>query len=413
MEPTGSAPDSHASNREKELKKLLLSPGGKANDVKATSILEACKWKDVEKLRTLATEDGGLVSDQYRRQAWPLLLGCTLREEHSPVQLGLDVGNNWRDLPKHKDEDQVKLDVDRSFIYYPNNESAKEISQRKNDLSELILEVLRRKPYLHYFQGYHDICQVFLLVLNPPDRAPAVARLSALRIRDYMLPTLAPSLAQLRLIPSIIRAVNPELYNHLPLTQPFFAIPGIITMYAHDIQSYGEIARVFDVLLAREAVFSVYMFAQIVLQRADELFEIPNDEPELLHSVLSKLPKPLNLEVLIANTSKLLKLHPPEKLATWREISTSSVLKTARTADQVASQSLSDGHAYFKRQVEELRWAEQRDKVLTLMWRYRKPLKQAGVTVMIGVLAFYLKKSPGPTGVIGAFGRYWYGYHGH
>ena len=25
----------------------------------------------------------------------------------------------WRDLPRHKDEGQVKLDVDRSFIYYP------------------------------------------------------------------------------------------------------------------------------------------------------------------------------------------------------------------------------------------------------------------------------------------------------
>ena len=25
----------------------------------------------------------------------------------------------WHDLPRHKDEDQVELDVNRSFIYYP------------------------------------------------------------------------------------------------------------------------------------------------------------------------------------------------------------------------------------------------------------------------------------------------------
>lgn len=25
----------------------------------------------------------------------------------------------WRELPRHKDEDQVGLDVHRSFIYYP------------------------------------------------------------------------------------------------------------------------------------------------------------------------------------------------------------------------------------------------------------------------------------------------------
>lgn len=26
----------------------------------------------------------------------------------------------WATLPRHRDEDQVRLDVDRSFIYYPN-----------------------------------------------------------------------------------------------------------------------------------------------------------------------------------------------------------------------------------------------------------------------------------------------------
>ena len=248
------------------------------------------------------------------------------------------------------------------------------------------------------------------MVLDPPDRAAAVARLSVLRIRDYMLPTLAPSLAQLRLIPSIIRAVNPDLYNHLPLTQPFFAIPGIITMYAHDIQSYGEIARVFDVLLAREAVFSVYMFAQIVLQRADELFEIPSDEPEILHSILSKLPKPLNLEVLIANTIKLIKQHPPEKLNTWRAISKSSVLKTARWPDQVADQSLENGYMYFRRQVEELHWQERRQFFLARLWRYRKPAGTVGLAVMVGVLAFWLRRSSGTPGVSGTYGRYWLGY---
>jgi len=76
------------------------------------------------------------------------------------------------------------------------DQSSQEIDRRKAELSDLILAVLRRYPYLHYFQGYHDICQVFLLVLEPQTRAVAVARLSVLRIRDYMLPTLAPSLAQ-------------------------------------------------------------------------------------------------------------------------------------------------------------------------------------------------------------------------
>jgi len=38
-------------------------------DAKATKILDACKWKDIEALRILATSEYGLVSDDVRRQA--------------------------------------------------------------------------------------------------------------------------------------------------------------------------------------------------------------------------------------------------------------------------------------------------------------------------------------------------------
>jgi hypothetical protein len=228
-----------------------------------------------------------------------------------------------------------------------------------------------------------------------------------------MLPTLAPSLAQLRLIPSIIYSVNPRLYKHLPLTQPFFAIAGIITMYAHDIQEQSDICRVFDVLLAREAVFSVYMFAQIVLQRSEELFEVPSDEPEMLHSILSKLPRPLALETLIENTVELFERHPPESLKAWHTISDSSVLRTARYPDQTLSQSLEDGEVYFQKQVKDLQWVEQKEKVLNMIWKNRKFIRGFGIAVLVGVFSFWLRRSAGPSGVLGSFWRYWQGYSGH
>jgi hypothetical protein len=228
-----------------------------------------------------------------------------------------------------------------------------------------------------------------------------------------MLPTLAPALAQLRLIPAILNAVDPKLCAHLSLTQPFFALSGTLTMYAHDIQEYGEIARLFDVLLAREAVFSVYMFAQIVLQRSDELFETPADEPEMLHSILSKLPKPLDIERLIANTVDLFEKHPPERLRTWHSISSFSVLKTARWQDQTMSQSLEEGEMYFKKQVKELQWAEQRERVSKVVWKYRRPAGTIGVAVLVAVLSFYLRKSSGPSGLFGVLWRQWSGYKGH
>lgn len=359
----------------------------------------------------------------------PLLLGCSNDsiDEKGDVA-GLD---DWRTLPVHRDEDQVKLDVDRSFIYYPHgmsrtqtplpltayictDQSSKELHRRKGELSDLITEVLRRQPYLSYFQGYHDICQVFLLVLEAQNRAPAVARLSALRIRDFMLPTFAQALQQLHLIPDIIHTVNAALWKHLSgIAQPFFALSGTLTMYAHDIQEYGEIARLFDVLLAREAVFSVYMFAQIVLQRADELFEIPEDEPEMLHSILSKLPRPLDIEKIIANTAKLIEKHPPESLRVWRSISNYSVLKTARLSEVATKQSLADGEMYFKTQVKELRLDELKKQALKTLWYYRRPTAALGGAVLVGILSFWLRRGAGPSGLLGALWRYWSGYSGH
>ena len=228
-----------------------------------------------------------------------------------------------------------------------------------------------------------------------------------------MLPTLAPALAQLRLIPALLDAASPKLCKHLSGTQPYFAISGTLTMYAHDIQVYSDIARLFDAFLAHEAVFSVYMYTQIVLQRSDELFEIPEDEPEILHSVLSKLPKPLDLEALISNTVKLFEKYPPEGLRPWRSISQASVLKTVRKPDQIENQTLDDGEIYFKRQVKELEWAEQRKWVLSLIWRYRRPASTAGLAILVGVLSFWMRRSSGPSGFFGAFWRQGLGYKGH
>ena len=56
-------------------------------------------------------------------------------------------------------------------------------------------------------------------------------------------------------------------------TQPFFALPATLTLYAHEIESYGEIARLFDFLLASEAVIPVYLFAVVRCSPLEPLFQ--------------------------------------------------------------------------------------------------------------------------------------------
>ena len=251
---------------------------------------------------------------------------------------------------------------------------------------------------LSYFQGFHDIVQVFLLVLGVDYAAKAVTRLALLRIRDFMLPSLSPSLAHLQLLPAIIFTVDPKLCQHLSQTQPFFALAATLTLYAHDIQEYGDIARLFDFFLAHGAVVSVYFFAIIVLSRRDELFDIPADEPEMLHSVLSKLPKPLDLEALISKTMTVFHDHPPEQLPfhAWSRISSFSVLKTTRKS--IEMQSLQQAEEMFEMQVLQLKRAELQEQALAALWKYRRRIGSVGLTIFIGVLSFWLRR----TGMYGA-----------
>jgi hypothetical protein len=361
--------------------------------VKVKYIFQACRDNDLESLIELATSTDGLINDRIRQKAWPILLGSAnvaASEKETP----------WEQLPPHKDEYQVQLDVDRSFVYYPDHDTPKQLDTRKKQLSDVIVEVLRRHPSLSYFQGFHDIVQVILLVLGPSQSTAAVRRLSLLRIRDFMLPNISGAISHLHLLPAILCAADPVLYKHLP-SNTFFAISAILTLYAHDIQEYSDIARLFDFLLAREAITSVYLFAAIVLSRKDELLELdPEEEKDMLHFKLSKLPKPLDLEALISSATSLFEAHPPERLPmrAWHRISSNSVLKTTRDPIALWKQSFEDGQIWFDRQAEEIRTQQRREALLKWlksgMRKYRRPA-MLGVTVAIGVLAWWLGRSRG------------------
>jgi hypothetical protein len=256
----------------------------------------------------------------------------------------------------------------------------------------VITEVLRRHPMLCYFQGFHDIAQVMLLVLGKDLAVDAVTHLSLLRIRDFMLPSLSASLSHLNLLPAILFAADPKLCKHLSRTQPFFALAATLTLYSHEIQDYGAIARLFDFLLAQEAVVSLYLFAVIILSQKEELFQIPEDEPEMLHFTLSKLPSPLDVEGLIVRAEKLFMAYPPEQLPfkAWATISSYSVLKTTRGSQKYGS--IEEGERLFAMQASQLKRDEVRRQMRIALWKYRKPAGGIGAALLVGLISFWIQK---------------------
>ena len=437
-------------------------PSASLDAAKAGRIRQACHAHDISALVHLATSPSGLVSDDCRRNACrgpteitaparcgdqamltyssslpgPILLGCQpSRADHAP-SLG---------APPHRDEDQVKVDVDRSFIYYPEGayaflshmttfpgrdvlletdilphrgwtgEGGSQLSSRKADLKAIIISTLRRYPFLNYFQGYHDIAQVILLVLGPDLATSALARLSLLRIRDYLLPSMRATVAHLLVLPCVLRVANPKLERHLSqtLTRPGVGLAAILTLYSHQIEEYSTIARLFDYLLAREASAPIYLFAvvspcpdlfmkllslihemQIITSRQDELLGMDTDDPDMLYFLLSKLPQPLDLESLLSRTTALMDQYPPESLPgrAWQDVSAHSVLKTNRNPVASAYRENQDGVTHFAKHAKEIKRQEIFQAAGARVWKNRRPAAAVSLAICIGLLSWYMRR---------------------
>ncbi|KAH7084460.1 hypothetical protein FB567DRAFT_529048 [Paraphoma chrysanthemicola] len=227
-----------------------------------------------------------------------------------------------------------------------------------------------------------------------------------------MLSTLDPAISQLELLRPIFRAADPELYEHLPKSQPSFALAGTITMFAHNIQDYKDITRLFDFFLARDAVMPIYLFAAAVLSRREELLEIDQEDEDILYVMLGKLPQPFDVEFHIARTLELYERLPPASLRSWEwwRISTSSVLKTFVTVPELHRLTLEDGETLFQLQEKDVRRqqalrhaAKNMLYVRRQLWFYRR-YGYIGVAVLVGAYALWLGRNGGPNARYPLFG---------
>ncbi|KAK9472792.1 rab-GTPase-TBC domain-containing protein, partial [Dipodascopsis tothii] len=305
-----------------------LTPAERFRLEKEDQIKDAIGRKDLIALQRLAKTKGGLVTDALRRQAWPILLGCDVEPKFV---------EDWTALPPHPDEDQAQLDVNRAFVYYPEDVPDAAMTKKREELWQLIVHVLRKHPRLSYYQGYHDVCQVVYLVFGLRRALPVLEYLTLFRLRDFTMPSLQPAMEMLQLIPPLIGQIDRPLAQHLALTSPVYALSAMITLFAHDVQTYADIVALFDFFFAAEdASLPVYLYATIMVKRRDELLAFGEDEPEMLHAVLSRFPQPLPLDLndALAMATALHTQYPPHTLQPgWGRVSPHSVLRTWRPPD--------------------------------------------------------------------------------
>lgn len=230
---------------------------------------------------------------------------------------------------EHPEEEQVLLDVERSFVFYPEGDT----KVLRKDLLELCVQVLRKHPYLKYYQGYHDIAQIVLLVCGLEKSLFIMEKLSLLYLRDFMLPTISPSLEQLNLIPGILEQYDSEFAQGLTDSYgptPYFALSPILTLFAHHIKSFDSICRFYDeIFKSRSMATPLYIYASLILHNSTRL-KPQLQEFDNLYSSLTNLVDDLDdndVEVVFENARSMAGSTPLSQLKEWDSISKYSVLK--------------------------------------------------------------------------------------
>ncbi|CAI5712525.1 unnamed protein product [Hyaloperonospora brassicae] len=312
-------------HKERELRAVVLQLRAveRVDHVAAADERDAC----FREVRRLAVTPQGLVSDAFRQALWPFLLGgrdlATMRRTGG-AHTGKSVAK------AHRDAAQVEKDVERSLWHYDVLQGMKEAERhvKRRALAQLILGVLAANDELFYFQGYHDIVSVFLLTLGHSKTTLRVLQnVSETYHRESMRSGLEPVMSMTRLLFPLLHAADELLFQHLHESgvEPYFALPWMITWFAHQLQHFGDVARLFDVFLVTHPLFSLYVSAAVCLESREAILRCECDFGTM-HGMLSNLPRSMDIEKVIARALVLLHQLPPKQLQQQSEVKAASAL---------------------------------------------------------------------------------------
>ncbi|XP_059364978.1 TBC1 domain family member 20 isoform X2 [Carassius carassius] len=281
---------------------------------------------DIETLQRAALSEGGLLTDDIRRKVWPKLLSINVY--NLPAKPSKDVRED------HKDYRQVVLDVRRSMRRFPKGMRVDEREVLQEQLIDIILDVLRRNPQLHYYQGYHDIVVTFLLVVGERMTIAIMEKLSNHHLRDFMDPTMDSTKHILNYLMPILERVDRELHDFMIRSEvgTIFALSWLITWYGYVLSDFRHVLRLYDFFLASHPLMAIYFAAVTVLYRQKEVKSSECDMASV-HHLLSQMPQDLPYEELIGRAQSLFISCPPSLLTQSAALQSHNIIAISTFTD--------------------------------------------------------------------------------
>lgn len=309
---------------------LLMTPSEEKDEIllKEKVLEYALDQRNLTLVAQLGKSEHGFIQSSLRAKCWYFLLKSQYKINSKEIK---EVNSNESEI--HMDENQVHLDTERSFTDIK-EKRVKDVL--KQVLQYIILKVLRKYPELHYYQGYHDVISVFVLVfvgnriLTDEKISPSnildmdsnwifsiiteeeekylfvsVEAFTLLYLRDFMMDSLDFSIDQLSIIPRLVKTQDPILYKKLRLdkVEPVFAISSILTIFSHEIRpgptdySSDYLFEIFDLIISTQNMkISLIMYAQLIidnrnifLKEYDENVINFDNTVDLVHVIIQKV----------------------------------------------------------------------------------------------------------------------------
>jgi len=266
----------------------------------------------------MAFEEGGFGSNTLRRIIWPKVFGLRNLQEEEEIKR---MQSSCSDSLYHPDA-VIRWDLDRSLWNIETQGkkmTPRRMTQKRQSLSTVIHGVMSaHQGNLHYYQGYHDVISVILLILGEEAVAFAVAEQCSLTfLKKACEQDLTAVGKLLNLVHSLLHRFDPELARFLTNcgVRPYYALSWVLTWFAHDITELEVIARIFDVLFVSDPIFSVYLSAAVVIISKDSLFTVEHkNDPAVIHHFLQEQPKKIDFESAIHVAKWMSQKVPPRSL---------------------------------------------------------------------------------------------------
>lgn len=288
--------------------KYYTSPLDKAIDI--DQALSSPTPIDYERWQGFCLSRFGLVTDSLRREIWPLMLGVCPGSR--PVE----------ERRSHcRFDSQIQVDIVRSLYNFDilKGQATSTRAVQADQLTHLMARVLSDDSELHYFQGFHDICTVFLLVNGEHAAYQLLQRFVHTHCYAFMKKTFAEVAELLSLSMRIVRAEDRKLCEKVEALQedvsftqmPMFALSWVLTFFSHVIPCFTHAARVFDFCLAHPLAV-LYLVASVILHEKPTVMGM-KDLPDL-HRHFSRIVRTIDWEEICGLAAVLMTSQPPKRL---------------------------------------------------------------------------------------------------